>query len=245
MNIENSRNTAAAALPAMTFSATVLTMSSREIAELVEARHNDVVETIERQFEKGVLRESRKTTRTYAPPGGGRPTEVYDLTKRDTLVVVSGYDDALRAKIIDRWMEIEASSASPQPLPDFGNPAAAARAWAEQYEARVLAERTKAEIGTRREATAMNTASQAVKRADKLAIELDRSREYATVKRMQLLYHGQQFSWRMLKHISTEMELPPIDVFDANYGTVKAYHADVWREAYALEIPAPSREAEQ
>lgn len=23
---------------------------------------------------------------------------------------------------------------------------------------------------------------------------------------------------------------------DANYGTVKAYHADVWREAYAVEI---------
>ena len=30
-----------------------LTMSSREIADLVEARHNDVVETIERQFAKG------------------------------------------------------------------------------------------------------------------------------------------------------------------------------------------------
>lgn len=34
------------------------------------------------------------------------------------------------------------------------------------------------------------------------------------------------------------MEMPPIDVFDSNYGTVKAYHADVWREAYALDIPA-------
>jgi hypothetical protein len=32
------------------------------------------------------------------------------------------------------------------------------------------------------------------------------------------------------------MGLPPIDIFDANYGTVKAYHADAWREAYALEI---------
>lgn len=121
-------------------------------------------------------------------------------------------------------------------LPDFSNPAAAARAWAEQYEARAVAERTKAEIGSRREATAMNTASQAVKRASQLAIELDRSREYATVKRMQLLYHGQQFAWRMLKHVSAEMGITPIEVFDANYGTVKAYHADVWREAYALEI---------
>lgn len=42
------------------------------------------LETIERLFQKGVLRESRKTPRGYRPEGGGRPTEVYDLTKRDT-----------------------------------------------------------------------------------------------------------------------------------------------------------------
>lgn len=86
---------------------TPLTMSSREIADLCEARHNDVVATIERLFEKGVLRESRKTLREYEPQGGGRPTQVYDLTKRDTLVVISGYDAELRAKIIDRWMGLE------------------------------------------------------------------------------------------------------------------------------------------
>ena len=85
-------------------------MSSREIADICEARHNDVVVTIERLFENGVLRESRKTTRTYRPVRGGRPTEVYDLTKRDTLVVVSGYNDEVRAKIIDRWMELETSA---------------------------------------------------------------------------------------------------------------------------------------
>lgn len=84
-----------------------ITMSSREIADLCEARHNDVVSTIERLFEKGVLRESRKTPRRVQPEGGGRPTEVYDLTKRDTLVVVSGYKDELRARIIDRWMDLE------------------------------------------------------------------------------------------------------------------------------------------
>lgn len=95
---------------------------------------------------------------------------------------------------------------------------------------------TKAEIGTRREATAMNTASQAVKVAHKLEIELDRSKEYATVKRMEMQYHGLKFSWRLLKSTAAEMGIPAIDVFDANYGTVKAYHADVWAEAYALAI---------
>ncbi len=89
------------------------TMSSREIADLCEARHNDVVATIERLFENGVLRESRKTLRGFSPEGGGRPTQVDDLTKRDCLVVVSGYNDAVRAKIIDRWMELEADRADP------------------------------------------------------------------------------------------------------------------------------------
>ena len=57
-------------------SATVRTMTSREIAELVEARHNDVVATIERLFSKGLLRSSRETRREST---GGRPLDVYDL----------------------------------------------------------------------------------------------------------------------------------------------------------------------
>lgn len=97
-------------------------------------------------------------------------------------------------------------------------------------------EATKAEIGQRREATAMNTASQAVKKANKLEVELDKSKEYCTIKRMEMLKHGQKFKWRELKAASVEMELMPTDVFDANYGTVKAYHRDVWLEVYALDF---------
>lgn len=127
-------------------------------------------------------------------------------------------------------------------LPNFSDPVAAARAWANEREARTIAERTKAEIGNRREATAMNTASQAVKKAKAIAQELDRSRSYASVKRMSMNYHGQEFEWRLLKQVSSEIGKPPIDVFDANYGTVKAYHADAWREAYALDIPTTDSE---
>ena len=95
---------------------------------------------------------------------------------------------------------------------------------------------TKAEIGNRREATAMNTASQAVKQVNKLEIELDKSKQYSTIKRMEMLHHGIKFNWRELKSAGKDLGIDSIDVFDANYTTVKAYHADVWREAYALSI---------
>ena len=89
-----------------------LTMSSREIADLVEARHNDVVATIERLFDKGLLRSSRKTRREET---GGRPIDVYDLIERDTHLVVSGYSDEHRAREIDRWQALEARQAPKLP----------------------------------------------------------------------------------------------------------------------------------
>jgi phage regulator Rha-like protein len=82
-------------------------MSSREIADICGARHNDVIATIDRLFDQGILQESRNILRALSPVGRGHPIEVYDVTKRDTLVVVSGYNADVRAKIIDRWQEPE------------------------------------------------------------------------------------------------------------------------------------------
>ncbi len=93
---------------------TAATMSSREIADLVEARHNDVVSTIERLFDKGLLRSSRKTRREATR---GRPIDVYDLVERDTHLVVAGYSDEHRARVIDRWQELEAQAASGFAIP--------------------------------------------------------------------------------------------------------------------------------
>ena len=66
-------------MTALVSTVNAVTMTSREIADLVEARHNDVVATIERLFGKGLLRSSRKTRREET---GGRPIEVYDLIER-------------------------------------------------------------------------------------------------------------------------------------------------------------------
>lgn len=90
------------------FNSQSLTMSSKEIADLVEARHNDVVATIQRLFKKGLLRSDRKTSRVTT---GGRPIDVYRLTERDTHLVVAGYSDEHRARVIDRWQELEQQTA--------------------------------------------------------------------------------------------------------------------------------------
>lgn len=221
-----------------------LTMSSREIAELLglSDRHDNVKRTIERLADRGtIVRPPLEDEPGVDSVGRPRPVRVYLLDRRSSTIVVAQLSPEFTARVIDRWQELEEQVRSPVfTLPDFTNPSVAARAWADEHDGRLIAERTKAEIGHRREATAMNTASQAVKRANRLERELDQSCSYATVKRMGMLYHGQAFKWGLLRKTSEELGLPSIEVFDQNYGTVKAYHADVWLKAYALKIPGPS-----
>ena len=214
------------------------TMSSREIADLVESRHDNVKVTIRRLADSGVI---QLPAMQDVKNEQGQTVQEYRIGKRDSYVIVAQLSPAFTARLVDRWQELEAKTSLA--IPDFSNPALAARAWAEQYEARQLAEQsaalaiaTKAEIGSRREATAMNTASQAVKQVNKLEAALDKSKEYATIKRMSMCYHGQKFDWRLLRDVSADIGKPPIDVFDANYGTVKAYHCEAWAQAYAVEV---------
>jgi prophage antirepressor-like protein len=68
----------------------------------------------------------------------------------------------------------------------------------------------------------------------KLQIELDKSKEYYTIKRVGMIngISGEDLSWRRLKGTSQAMEREVKKVFDVNYGNVNAYHLDVWRYEY-------------
>ena len=169
-----------------------------------------------------------------------REKPCYRFPKRETMLMLMSYSYDLQKVVYDRMEELENKPAIA--LPDFNSPADAARAWAIEYEAKQAALlqldhaiATKAEIGNKREATAMNTASQAVKRANKLEQELDQSKQWSTIKRMEIIT-GLKFNWRILKSAGQDLQIEPVAVPDQNYGTVKAYHADVWQEAYALDI---------
>lgn len=81
------------------------TMSSLEIAELTGKEHKHVRRDIENMLTKLPLNQS-SFGRTYID-SRNRAQEVYELPKRESLILVSGYSVELRAKIIDRWDELE------------------------------------------------------------------------------------------------------------------------------------------
>ena len=97
------------ALPAIDFGSR---MSSRQIAEVVDARHDNVLQTIRALINGGVLSEQETP---YIHPQNGQTYAEFLLTFRDTMVVASGYSAQLRAKIIDRWLELEAERRQPSP----------------------------------------------------------------------------------------------------------------------------------
>lgn len=75
---------------------------------------------------------------------------------------------------------------------------------------------------------------------ENLQIELDQSKEYITIKRMEKLNPTEHFNWRLLKKESERLHKPSKDVFDANYGNVKAYHVSVWESLYFDSINYPA-----
>ncbi len=208
------------------------TMTSREIAELTGKRHDSVIRTISTLISSSIIQQPQivevknhqgQTVKECVFSG--------DQGKRDTLVLVARLSPEFTAAIVDRWQELESIDKPSIPQTYIQ----ALEALVESEKQKELAIATKAEIGNRREATAMNTASQAVKRANRLEIELDKSQEWSTIKRMEIIT-GLSFNWRLLKSAGADLGIDSKDVFDPNFGTVKAYHADVWREAYALDI---------
>ena len=121
----------------------VQTMSSREIAELTGKAHKNVLRDIENMLKALNLEQNSFLSFVNDGPNG-RPLKVYNLPKEETLILVSGYNVQMRAAIIRRWQELEAQVVKPL-LPDFTDPVAAARAWADEVEQKLLAQQREKE----------------------------------------------------------------------------------------------------
>jgi len=95
-----------------------LTMTSREIAELVEKRHDNVKRTIETLAEKGVIaRPQIEETEEINNLGLPRKVSHFIFTgekgKRDSIVVVAQLSPEFTARLVDRWQELESQTRNP------------------------------------------------------------------------------------------------------------------------------------
>ncbi|HEV2594150.1 MAG TPA: phage antirepressor KilAC domain-containing protein [Sphingomicrobium sp.] len=90
------------------------TMSSREIAALTGSTHDNVLKTVRSLVERGVIFGNETP---YRHPQNGQMYSEFLLSFRDTMVVVSGYSAELRARIIDRWQDLEKGAAAAFQIP--------------------------------------------------------------------------------------------------------------------------------
>lgn len=97
------------------FGATVRTMTSREIAELTGKRHDNVMADIRKMLSELGL-DAPDFSGAYRTDRGNE-YECFNLPKRETMILVSGYSIPMRARIIDRWDALETGKATPAAVP--------------------------------------------------------------------------------------------------------------------------------
>ena len=84
---------------------TTVKMTTREIAELTGKQHKDVLYDTRKMLEELGL--TLADFSANLPDAYGRMQPAFALPKRECILLVSGYNLLMRAKIIDRWQELE------------------------------------------------------------------------------------------------------------------------------------------
>lgn len=225
------------------------TMSSREIADVVDSRHDSVKRAIERLYTSQLNDDGsiKKNAVIVQPPmvneqfidklGRPRAETVYQLNERESYIVVAQLCPEFTAKLVDHW---QATKNQQVALPQ--NYAQAMRLAADLYEQneqlaiqRDHAIATKAHISDAKTAKAMNTASQAVKRANKLQSELGRCVENATIIAVKNLT-GTEYAWQPLRKWCKAQGVKAVEVVDARFGLVKSWPSAAWSAVYSVTL---------
>ena len=145
-----------------------VTMSSVELVEFIN-KHRKEVATAEKPYKElrhdhfmvkvpQVLGEKAAPiflgTDIYTNGTGGTvQRQIYQFPKRESCLLAMSYSYELQAQVFDRMTAMEEALKQPAALlPNFADPAAAARAWAEQFEAKQLAQQQVAELAPKAEA---------------------------------------------------------------------------------------------
>ena len=214
-----------------------VTMTSREIADLTGKAHFNVLVDVRKMLLE--LGEDELKFQGIYRDSMNREQVEFHLDRELTDVLLTGYSAVLRRKVIARWRELEsgASPSVPQTL------SAALRLAADQAERiEVLAfERdraiaTKAQIGSRREATAMASAASAKREAAKLKDQLGFSARHATILQVEDAI-GADYDFVPLRRWCKVHEVTPETVPDKRYPKgVKAWPAAAWMDVYGVDL---------
>ena len=215
------------------------TMSSREIADLIEKQHSNIKISAERLFAAGVIGTLAMREFTH---NGNTYTE-YLLSKRDSLILVAQNCPEFTARIVDRWQELESQTQRFDPASLTRIDILKLAMDSEEGRIKAEAERdhaiaTKAQIGSKREATAMATAAKANREVSRLMDRLGFNAKHATIKAVESATKrsfGPQ-GWRPLAAWCKAHEACAVDVPDPLYGTVKSWPADAWGEIYSVDL---------
>lgn len=139
MQIESQSNTAGINAPRFMQSQNVaLTMSSIELREVIndarvlagepKVRNDHFLSRVEDE-----LGDDLEGVQKYFTPHHGNQVATYDLTLDQCMLVGMRESKAVRRSVLKKLKGLEGPRVIAT-LPDFSNPAAAARAWAEQFE---------------------------------------------------------------------------------------------------------------
>jgi phage regulator Rha-like protein len=121
MDLFNTSGTSAPTNTAIAVPLDLITMTSREIADLTGKRHDNVKRTIETLAERGIIQlpqiEEVKDNQSLSP---NNKTTVYVFSgekgKRDSIVIVAQLSPEFTARLVDRWQELEAQVAIQSPI---------------------------------------------------------------------------------------------------------------------------------
>lgn len=216
-----------------------LTMSSREIADITGKSHSKVmrdIRTMIESLERSPDLDYACNDSFYTSESSGQKYPCYELDRDTTECLLTGYSAVLRMKVIKRWKDLEA--AQKPKLPGNYKEALIALVEAEEEKEQLALERdraieTKAHINSKRTATVMGKLGAATKKIKTLEDKLQDVGDYLSElaaklpKRVDTPMRDNVQTWRLLKQLSSDMQLPPKKVKDSRYGEVNAYHVDV------------------
>ena len=183
-------------------------MTSKEIAELTGKEHSHVMRDI-RGLQEQVGNESIFGLVDYKD-AKGETRHMYSLDKKQTLLLVSGYNALLRLKIINRWEELEMQKSLPS------------------YQIEDAEERAKKWILEQR------ALKQALLKADNLNVALDNLLDWVSIIKIARFNKVKEnyFNWRVLKAKSEELGYSIKKAESPRFGYQNLYHLTVFKACY-------------